>query len=78
MKICAVFAGKRQRNILKKKRLDQFLIFFFQFFYFTVRKLNPHAQNDLKNGRSGLLEAVTQVKREIFDNPTYGYGATFY
>ena len=40
--------------------------------------LNPHAQNDHLNGRSGLLEAVTQVKRDIFDNPIYGYGATFY
>ena len=26
--------------------------------------LNPHAQNDHQNGRSGLLEAVTQVKRD--------------
>ena len=39
---------------------------------------NPHAQNDLKNGRSGLLESVTQVKRDIFDNLIYGYGANFY
>jgi hypothetical protein len=41
-------------------------------------RVNPRAQNDLKIGRSGLIEAVTQVKRDIFDYPTYDYGATFY
>ena len=39
---------------------------------------NPHPYFYLKNGRSGLLESVTQVKRDIFGNPIYGYGATFY
>ena len=72
------FCRKETKKYIEKKEIGPIFDFFFQFFYFTVRKLNPHAQNDLKNGRSGLLEAVTQVKRDIFDNSIYGYGATFY
>ena len=31
--------------------------------------INPHAPSGLKNSYSGLIEAVTQAKLDIFDNP---------
>jgi hypothetical protein len=49
------------------------------FLAFTLlSKINPHAQNDLKNVHLGLLEAVTHGKSDIFENAIIGYGTIFY
>ena len=75
------FCRRETKKYIEKKEIGPIFDFFFNFFILQYGSLTLTRKTTSKmvaRAFSMLLHIVLlEVKREIFDNPTYGYGATF-